>query len=153
MMTTRVAGVVAAIFMVASVTGCWEAPTEVDGPSLGGDRLPVQVEGEVYPETDTELGGIASLHENGCWTLDIGDGDRLLVFPEGFVKDETGSMMVSPDQSQQIGDGSHLTFVGARATVDAMPGGLDGFWGNHLAFCEPELGEFVVVDVLLGVSG
>lgn len=32
---------------------------------------------------------------------------------------------------------------------EAMPGVPDGFWGNYLTFCAPEIGEFVVIDLLL----
>jgi hypothetical protein len=137
-----------AAVVVTMSTAC-SLGSDGDGDQVGGDRLPVQVASEVYPETDTEFTGVASLNDGGCWTIDIGDGQRLAVFPEGFVKDEFGTAMVSADGQVQVTHGSRLEFIGGPFVADAMPGVPDGFWGNYLAFCNPEIAEFVVIDLII----
>ena len=149
-MNKRVSVLIALALVTTSLASACTAGSEGDGEqALGGDRLPVKVASEVYPETDTELTGVASLDDDGCWMVDIGDGKRLLVFPEGFVEDESGAAMVSSDGSQRVTSGSQLAFIGGPFVAEAMPEVPDGFWGNYLAFCAPEVGEFVVIDLLL----
>lgn len=138
--------------VIGLVPACSTGSEGIEDQALGGDRLPVKVASEVYPATDTELTGVVSLHDDGCWMVDIGDGERLVVFPEGFGEDESGTAMVSSDGSQQVTDGSHLEFIGGPFVAEVMPGVPDGYWGNYLVFCAPEVEEFVVIDLLISAS-
>lgn len=74
-------------FVTGIIASACSVGTEGDcNQALGGDRLLIKMASEVYPGTDTELTGVASPDDNGCWIVDIGDGKRLVVFPEGFAK-------------------------------------------------------------------
>lgn len=142
-----------ALMTVSLASSCSVGKQSDADQVLGGDRLPVKTGSETYPETDTELTGVVSLDDRGCWMVDIGDGQRLLVFPEDFVNDDPAAAMVSPDGLQRVTNGSRISFIGGPIVAEAMPGGRDGFWGNYLAFCAPEIREFTLVDLLLSARG
>ncbi len=113
--------------------------------NMGGDRLPVQMPGEDYGHHPTPLTGTAELRANGCWTVDLGDGPRLVVFPAGYVKSPSGAAMESPD-GVRISDGMAVDARGGIVGAGGFPGVPDGFWGNYIAFCDPQARELVVVD-------
>ncbi|CAN5859181.1 hypothetical protein BH23ACT4_BH23ACT4_02770 [soil metagenome] len=116
--------------------------------NVGGDRLPVQIPDEDYGHFAASLTGTLHLESNGCWTIDLGDGPRLIVFPPGFTQDaEDGSVMVAPDGSA-FSDGMDVDATGGIVPTDGFPGVPDGYWGNYLGFCDPDTPEVVVVDEL-----
>lgn len=116
--------------------------------NLGGDGLPVQVPGESYGHESTQLTGVLILEGNGCWEIDKGDGPRVVIFPQGYTKPPSdGAMMLSPD-GLEIRDGLEVTALGGSIEASTLPGGSDGFWGGYMTFCQPELGEVVVIDSL-----
>jgi len=136
---------VVVLFIVVVVLGLAACGNE---STIAGDRLPVQQPGEDYGHQSVPLTGLILLQDDGCWTVDLGDGDRLVVFPQGFTQDPNdGSLIVGPDG----------TIVQSATVIDAMGGvvpssqladGSDGYWGGYLAFCNPEVQDFVVLDAL-----
>jgi hypothetical protein len=116
--------------------------------NLGGDRLPVQLADEDYGHFPGSLTGSLGLESNGCWTIDLGDGPRLIVFPPGYTQDaEDTSVMVSPDGSR-FSDGMGVDATGSIVLSEGFPGVPDGFWVNYFDFCDPGTTEVVVVDEL-----
>ncbi len=135
-----------ALLAVAVVSGCSADST------LGGDRLPVKIPAESYGNDSGALSGVVALEANGCWTIDIGPGESLLVFPEGWGKDETGSLMLSPDGQIDVGDGDTIVGVGGVVAADSFPDVPDGYWGNYLVFCDLPRSEFAVFDQIIEVT-
>jgi hypothetical protein len=120
--------------------------------ALGGDRLPVQNPSESYGHTTEDVEGVLTLESTGCWTIDLGDGKRLAVFPAGFTKDVTGQHMRSSDGAVVVGSGDRVAAQGGTVPAAGFPGMPDGYWGNYLSFCKPAIEEFVVMDGILGVN-
>ena len=116
--------------------------------NLGGDRLPVQQPGEAYGHQPVPLTGLIVLQDDGCWTVDLGDGARLVVFPPGYTQHpDNGSVMVGPDGTI-VESATVIDAVGGVVPTARFPGVPDGYWGNYLTFCRPEVQEFVVLDAL-----
>jgi hypothetical protein len=115
--------------------------------NLGGDRLPVQIPGEEYGHYAGSLAGTIHQQDNGCWTVDLGDGDRLVVFPPDFTKAADGAAMVGPGGAS-FSDGTEVDAVGGIVGTEGFPGVPDGFWGSYFEFCEAAKPEIVVVDEL-----
>lgn len=122
-----------------------EGPTTTNASNLGGERLPVQIPEEDYGHAHASLTGRLNLGSNGCWTIDLGDGPRPVIFPAGFTESEDGSAMLAPDASSFVDD-TAVDASGGIVGSQTLPGGPDGFWGNYLAFCEPDREEVVVAD-------
>jgi len=135
------------LFMALALAAC--SPAE---EAVGGDALPVQHPSETYGHANGEIAGTVTLEDNGCWMLDLGDGKRLLVFPTGYTMHPEGSLMLSADGTVDVGNGDSITARGGVVSADGFPGVPDGFWGNYLAFCQPPIEEFVVVDEILAVD-
>ncbi len=142
--------------MIIGLSGCGDgalpASTRLGAvdpsPNLGGDRLPVQQPGEDYGHQSVLLTGTIGLQDDGCWTIDLGDGARLVVLPPGYTMDsDNGSVMVGPDGTV-VENAMVVDAVGGVVPVSLFPGVPDGYWGNYLTFCRPELQEFVVLDTL-----
>lgn len=124
------------------------APSATTLSNAGGDRLPVQLPDEDYGHFPTPLTGRAALGSNGCWQIDLGDGPRLLVFPQGYVKPPSdGSVMKAPD-GLRVSDGMDVDAEGGLVQGVSLPGGPDGYWGTYVAFCQPDRPEVVVLDWL-----
>ncbi|MDF1596781.1 MAG: hypothetical protein P1T08_11940 [Acidimicrobiia bacterium] len=114
--------------------------------NLGGDGLPVQQPGESYGHSSESLVGTLAQQANGCWTADLGDLPRLVVFPMGYSKPaDGGSVMQGPDGTT-IRSGMAFDAKGGIVPAQGFPGVPDGYWGNYLTFCDPELQEFLVLD-------
>ncbi len=151
---TSVASIVVGLCLLTAGCGAAaeeEPPTTVAGgpgvvSNLGGDGLPVQQVGESYGHQSRPLEGTFTLESNGCWTANLGDADRLVVFPIGYTRPlDDGSTMQSPD-GMLIRDGMGFDATGGIVPAAGFPGVPDGYWGNYLAMCDPVLGEFLVVD-------
>jgi hypothetical protein len=112
---------------------------------LGGDRLPVQVADEDYGHFAASVTGALHLRSNRCWTVDLGDGDRMVVFPPDYTSD--GAAMVGPDGST-FTDGTEIDAAGGIVLIEGFPGVPDGYWGNYFGFCDPGATEVVVIDEL-----
>ncbi len=140
--------IVLLLAMAVTLTACSDEGEE----ALGGDGLPVKNPAETYDNPSAPLTGVVTLESSGCWTIDIGNGASLVVFPEGWVEAETGSAMTSSDGALSIASGNAVDAVGGSVTAESFPGVPDGYWGNYLAFCEPEVDEFVVLDEVLSVG-
>ena len=138
-----------AIVLLFLVTACSTGGED----ALGGDGLPVKSPSETYEHTVGVIDGVLTLEPNGCWTIDLGDGKRLAVFPTGFTKDDSGSLMASADGEIAVGSGDEVTARGGVAPAAGFPGVPDGYWGNYLTFCKPAIEEFVVMDEILRVTG
>lgn len=151
-----------AVLLIAALgAGCGAPLVESAGPtpgdgvattttlsSLGGDGLPVQRPGEAYGHGLNRLTGSMSLQANGCWTADLGDGPRVLVFPEGFTKpQDDGSVMEGPDRVR-FASGAQFDAIGGIVAADSLPGVPGGFWGGYLDFCEQDRPEVIVLDSL-----
>lgn len=121
--------------------------------SPGGDGLPVQNPSESYGNTSQVIDGVLTLESNGCWTIDLGDGKRLAVFPAGFTKNESGLLMSSQDGEIAVASGDEVTARGGVVPAAGFPGVPDGYWGNYLSFCKPDIEEFVVMDEIVRVTG
>ncbi|HWB87745.1 MAG TPA: hypothetical protein VG872_00875 [Acidimicrobiia bacterium] len=134
--------------LTLALVACTGAAEETEG----GDGLPVQNPAETYGHDSAEISGTVTLEPNGCWTIDLGDGKRLLVFPAGYTMDNELALMLSPDGQVDVGDGDLITGLGGVVSAEGFPGVPDGFWGNYLAFCEPEIGAFAVVDEITSVD-
>jgi hypothetical protein len=126
------------------------APSETTSTTsnVGGDRLPVQVPGENYGHFAGSMTGTLHLQSNGCWTVDLGDGDRLIVFPPDFTKASDGAAMVGPSGAS-FSDGADVDALGGIVGTEGFPGVPDGFWGNYFQFCEAASPEIVVIDELM----
>lgn len=115
----------------------------------GGDRLPVQRGDEDYGHRPMLLTGVITLQPNGCWTLDLGDAPRTIVFPPGYSKAaDDPTVMAGPD-GVRVDTDMRIDAVGGIIPASTMPGVPDGYWGNYLAFCDGPLDEVVVVDSIL----
>lgn len=143
--TSRRSAVLALAIALVACTGTVEE-------TVGGDGLPVQNPAETYGHDPVEVSGTVTLEPNGCWTIDLGDGKRLLVFPAGYTMDNELALMLSPDGRVDVGDGDRIIALGGVVAAEGFPGVPDGFWGNYLAFCGPELEEFAVVDEITSVD-
>ena len=120
--------------------------TSTTASNLGGDGLPVQKPSEDYGHRSSRVTGTLTLEPNGCWTVDLGDGPRLLVFPQGYDKPpDDGSLMRSPD-GMIIRSGMAIDGVGGIVPTDLMPDVPDGYWGFYIGFCDPERPEMAVLD-------
>jgi len=127
--------------------------TTAPSSNVGGDALPVQQPGEDYDIDPAPLSGTVILAPNGCWYADVGDGPRILMFPAGYTQDAVdGSIMCSPDGTA-ITDGVVFDGAGEMVRTANIPGGPDGYWGNYLSFCQPELDGVVILDSLNAVGG
>lgn len=120
--------------------------------ALGGDGLPVKNPAESYGNTSAPISGEITLESSGCWTIEIGGGAALVVFPEGWLEDGTGAAMTSPDGALSVASGDTVDGVGGSVPAETFPGVPDGYWGNYLAFCEPAVHKFVVLDEILSVD-
>ncbi len=130
-----------------------ETSTTTLSSNLGGDRLPVQVDGESYPHVEGLIEGTVTLAANGCWLIDIPPDQSVIVFPEGYTKPTTdGSVMIGPDGTA-VRSGSQIEARGGPMNVESLPGGVDGFWGGYLAFCSPNADEVMVLDIVTVVGG
>lgn len=116
--------------------------------NVGGDGLPVQVADENYGHFAGSLTGTLHLQSNGCWTVDLGDRDRLIVFPPDYTLDSDGPKMVSPGDSS-FTDGIEVDATGGIVLIEGFPGVPDGYWGNYFEFCDPAATDVVVVDELV----
>jgi hypothetical protein len=127
------------------------APTTVDPDDVGGFGAPAAAAGEFDLTSTWAMAGTADLDQRGCWWLE-GDGDRgLLLAPTGTELGSTGDTLVTIDGTV-IADGTRLDIEGLLLySVDDLPGGPDGKWGNHVAFCGP--GRPIVVAKALRVPG
>ncbi|MEX0796463.1 MAG: hypothetical protein WD274_07200 [Acidimicrobiia bacterium] len=123
------------------------AETTTTISNLGGDRLPVQIPGEEYGHFAASLTGTLHLQSNGCWTVDLGDGDRLVVFPPDYTLASDGAAMMGPG-GVSFSDGMAVDAIGGIVPTEGFPGVPDGFWGNYFEFCDPAAAEAVVVDEL-----
>lgn len=137
-----------AIVLIFLMTACSTGGEQ----ALGGDGLPVKNPSESYGHTVGVIDGVLTLEPNGCWTIDLGDGERLAVFPTGFTKDESGRLMSSEDGEIEVGSGDEVTARGGVAPAAGFPGVPDGYWGGYLSFCKPAIEEFVVMDEILRVT-
>lgn len=118
----------------------------VGSSNLGGDALPVQLPGEDYGHQPQLLTGTLDLQSNGCWTADLGDGPRLVVFPLGYTKPtDDGSLMLAPD-GLTVATGMMFDGTGGIVPASGFPGVPDGYWGGYLDFCNPEAREFLILD-------
>ncbi len=117
--------------------------------NLGGDGLPVQQPGESYVHSQNRLTGSMMLEANGCWTADLGDGPRLVVYPEGFATPgDDGAVMEGPD-GVRFASGVEFDAIGGIVAADTLPGNPGGFWGTYLDFCRPDRQEVIVLDSLV----
>ncbi len=122
--------------------------TSTTESNLGGDGLPVQNPGEEYQHVAMPLTGTLGLEANGCWIIDLGDGPRLLIFPEGFEKPAgDGASMLGRDGRRFV-DGMSVDVSGGFVEAETLPGGADGFWGGYVAFCSPERRDIVIADAM-----
>jgi hypothetical protein len=122
------------------------AVTTTTEANLGGDGLPVRVPGKDYGHHPTALTGTLVLEPSGCWTVDLGDFPRIVMFPEGFTRLELdGSVMVSPDGSTFL-PWMAVDARGGIVAAGSLPGVPDGFWGNYLAYCASPSDQVVVLD-------
>ncbi len=140
------------------IGSCGEGP-DLEGPSgpaytveepgasdLGGDALPVQQPGDDYDHTREPVTGTLTMRDDGCWTADLGDSPRLVVFPAAYTKsDDERAVMLAPD-GMVVTDGMAFDGVGGLVPPSALPGGSDGYWGNYIAFCEPAAVDLLVLD-------
>jgi hypothetical protein len=151
-MTPRQSSAIRRIVTLLAVAIVVAACSDNGQEALGGDGLPVKNPAETYGNTSTALTGVVTLESSGCWTVDVGDGAALMVFPEGWVEGEGGSSMTSSDGGLTAADGDTVVGVGGVVAAASFPGVPDGYWGNYLAFCEPAVEEFVVFDHVTSVA-
>lgn len=142
--------------LILGLAACGEGPSSSSSAgadsgslsNLGGDRLPAQVPGEDYGHHPVQLTGVIALQAGGCWTIDLGDGARPVVFPAGYTKPpDDGAVMEGPD-GQTVESGMAVDALGGVVPAVVFPGVPDGYWGNYLSSCDPEIQEFVVLDTL-----
>lgn len=144
---TGLAPIVATALIVAS---CGMGPSLIDPDSnLGGDRLPVKAAGEEYGNPTRPLTGRLALGDTGCWTIDLGDVPRLLIFPEGFVKPaDNGASMAGPDGTRFL-NGMLVDLEGGLVAASTLTDGDEGYWGSYIPYCDPASGEVVIADDLM----
>lgn len=116
--------------------------------ALGGDGLPILTPDIPITRRPVPVEGQFSLAANGCWTADLGDHDnsRLVIFPVGYDKPaDNGAAMRSPDGVLVV-DGMAFDGFGYVTPTSTLPGYPDGYWGNHIAFCDPEALEVLILS-------
>jgi hypothetical protein len=123
------------------------AETTSTSSNLGGDGLPVQIPDEDYGHFAGSLTGTLHLQSNGCWTVDLGDRDRLIVFPPDYALASDGEAMMGPG-GVSFSNGIAVDAKGGIVPAEGFPGVPDGYWGNYFEFCDPTAADVVVVDEL-----
>lgn len=137
------------------VTACGQIPETVEAPSpststttqsnLDGDGLPVQNPGEDYGHFSRPLTGLLELDSKGCWTVDLGDQPRPVVYPLGYSKGDDGVSMIGPN-GDVFTSGMEIDVLGGIVAVEGFPGTPDGFWGQYFDSCSSPSPEVIVVD-------
>jgi hypothetical protein len=103
----------------------------------------VQVPGETYGHHPTLLTGVIGQKPNGCWTIDLGAGPQLVVFPAGFIAaPDDASVFQGPDGTL-VTAGMAVDGRGGIAPVETFPDVPDGFWGNYRTYCDRDTATFV----------
>ncbi|MGA7097322.1 MAG: hypothetical protein WB245_07120, partial [Acidimicrobiia bacterium] len=121
-MKARAFRVQAIVMMATVLIGCSSAGTpSTTSSNLGGDRLPVQQDDEAYSHTVADLTGNVIMRSNGCWFIDLGDEERLVVFPVGYTRPASdGSVMVGPEDVV-LHSGAQIKGQGGPIGVDLLP--------------------------------
>ncbi len=127
-----------------------QSTTTPPDASLGGFGSPAQNEGEFTIDTPPRpVRGELLLADGGCWYVDFGEVNHLVVFPAGFeipFSDDPSIVVASDDTAFASGD----TIDGEAHEVrtEDVPGGDAGRWGNYVSFCNPSQPTIAVFDVM-----
>ncbi len=109
-------------------------------PEMTGSGMSVASPGEFVIDFEQQMAGTLELDDNGCWFLGGTYGRGPIVFPPGFTPAEEGTAVVGPD-GELLADGAPISMSGTIIYgADGLPGGADGKWGNHVAFCGMDSG-------------
>jgi hypothetical protein len=121
-------------------------PTTVP-PDPAGSGLSVASPGEFIIAFEQQMAGTLELEGNGCWFLGGAYGRGPIVFPPGFTLAEDGTTVIGSD-GRRLADGTPIDISGTILySADELPGGADGKWGDHLAFCGLHSGLVVAAQM------
>ena len=145
----RVATATAIIAILIAACGD-DRPLPLDPASnVAGDRLPVQLPGEIVDGAAVAVTATVHLDERGCWFIDLDDSRRILVFPEGFTPASDDATLMVGSDGTVVTNGMLVDGLGVASPVSVLPGVPDGYWGSYLKFCEPGAVEVAVLDRLV----
>ncbi len=114
----------------------------------GGFGPPAQGVGEFTKSFSNKITGTLYVDTAGCWTIEINGTHRMVVMPTGFEFDpSSAAILVGPDGTP-FASGAPIDGEAFFEFGDLISGGPDGRWGNLMDFCDPELRELVVLDVV-----
>lgn len=132
-------------------TGRSETTTTASS-NIGGEVVPVQRVDERYPHPSGAISGVIDLQPNGCWTIDVGEGPQLALFPVGYEMTNVDEWTMGPAGGPNIPSGTTIGAVGGPTEVGSLPGGSAGFWANYLAFCDPSASHVIILDEVGNVA-
>lgn len=132
----------------ASTNPTTNGPVPTTENNEGGFGAPSQAPGEFDLGPGRPVVGTLQLADDGCWYAELNGTPRLAVFPLGFdLNPETGGELVDATGTVYR-DGDRFDATASVVWEADIPGGVDGRWGNYIAFCRPELDELIVFDSL-----
>jgi len=150
MRSIRLTAVLALTVIAASCsspsTGPFEGSTTTVS-NVGGEAEPVQRPSEDYPHNAQPIEGTIDRHADGCWTIDIGEGSIVAIFPSGTETTQLPASVVT-SAGTEIPSGERIVGTGGTLAASDLPGAPDGFWSNYLAFCDPSASRVFVIDAL-----
>jgi hypothetical protein len=125
------------------LAGCSGQPAPSDEAGFGLPRHPVHT---ALPDSLRDLTGTLRVEPNGCFTLDLDEGDRRwVIWPRGAAQE--GGRVILPD-GDDVGDGDRLASVGAVTDAVDLPewSVADGYLRSVGTFCDADRRGVVIVD-------
>lgn len=149
-MRSRLIVVIAAVAVVTALAvvallALLAPPAETPGSNEGGPGLPVQLPGDPYRGDSTFGIGELEVGAEGCFRLDLGDGPRFVIWPEGFTADGDSVLDAS---GTRLEPGTELSVSGLVMPYDELVAieGADGYWANVAGFCIGDDDAVLVLD-------
>ena len=132
------------VALVVAACGSETLPADADSTTLPpeGSELPTRRGGEEYRYNPTILSGVLTAGE--CWTLDLGDGPRPVIFPVGFAAAADG---VADPASEVLRAGTGVDGMGGIVTLTELPARDDASLDPVIG-CVPEAREAIVFENL-----
>ena len=120
-------------------------PAQTPGPSTGGPGLPVRLPSDDYTGEPVSGEGELVLGDEGCFRVDLGEGPRFAIWPEGFT---TGGDAVVDASGTRLEGGDRLAVSGLLMPYDELVAieGPDGYWANVAGFCIGDDDAVLVLD-------
>jgi hypothetical protein len=137
----------AVAWVVASGCAAVAPPSAPGDGTEGGPGVPVLKPGQppIVVERQGLVGSVV-VEANGCFRAILDDGRSLFViWPAGATQGDRGDAVRSGGRT--FANGDPFRAVGAVVPIAMLPD--PGYWREaHLAFCDPEASEVLVLDAI-----